>query len=171
MKGALAKREALGLTQAQTELQAPISGYLEAMVARPGDLLQAGQPVAKLIPDASPMVGVAFLEEKDRASVKVGDSTQLELEAYPPSEFGTLRGRILRISSDLASPYEVREALGEEAKLEAPAYRVDIEILPIRPKRLKGLPLHAGALFQARFILRRQRIIALVLEPLRRWLE
>jgi len=75
--GAQAKRDALDSSLRQTEIRAPIAGFLEAMVAKPGDLLQVGQPVAKLVPEDSPMQVVAFLAEKDRATVNVGDLTQL----------------------------------------------------------------------------------------------
>jgi len=48
---------------------------------------------------------------------------------------------------------------------------VELQILPQRPKRLRNVALRPGILLQARFVLRRQRIVTLVLDPLRRWLE
>lgn len=171
LSGSQSKRDALDSTLRQTRVLAPVAGFLEALVARPGDLLQPGQNIAKIIPDGSPLQVVAFLAEKDRAFVKPGDQVLLELDAYPFTEFGTLKGQVTRIGSDLASLYEVQEALGEAGKLETPGYRVEIELLPDRPKRLSGVKIRPGMLLQARFTLRRQRLITVVLEPLRRWLE
>jgi HlyD family secretion protein len=171
MQGAQTKREALESTLRQTEVLAPVDGFLEALVAKPGDLLQPGQPIAKLIPAGSPLLVVSFVAEKDRAYLKEGDEVALELEAYPYAEFGTLKGRISRIASDLASPHEVREALGEDAKLEAPSFRAEIALDGNRPRRMEAAILRPGMLLQARYTLRRQRIIVMVLEPLKRWFD
>lgn len=165
------KRDALDSSLRQGTVLAPVAGFLEALVAHPGDLLQPGQTIAKIIPDDSPLQAVAFLPEKDVGFVKVGDLVMLELQAYPFTEFGTLKGRVTRIGSDLASQYEIQEALGETGKLDSPGYRVEIELLPERTKRLSNVKIRPGMLLQSRFILRRQRLIAVVLEPLRRWLE
>ena len=155
----------------QSKFIAPPDRSLEALVAQPGDVIQLGQSVAKVIPECSPLQVVAFLAEKDRHEVNPSTIVNLELNSYPSSEYGTLRGRVLRIGSDLASPFEVQDVLGVEARLDAPSYRVDIEILQDRPKRLWNVALHPGMQCQVRFILRRQRLITLVLDPLRQWLE
>lgn len=165
------KRDALDSTLRQATVLAPVAGFLEALVAHPGDLLQPGQTIAKIIPEDSPLQVVAFLPEKDRGFVKAGDTVLLELQAYPFTEFGTLKGRVTRIGSDLASQYEIQEALGDAGKLDAPSYRVEIELLPDRTKRLSSVKIRPGMLLQSRFTLRRQRLITVVLEPLRRWLE
>ncbi|MBK8727131.1 MAG: HlyD family efflux transporter periplasmic adaptor subunit [Holophagaceae bacterium] len=171
VQGAQTKREALESSLQQTLVLAPVDGFLEALVAKPGDLVQPGQPIAKLIPAGSPLLVLAFVAEKDRAYLKPGDEVALELEAYPYAEFGTLKGRILRIGSDLASPHEVREALGEDAKLEVPSFRLEIGVEEPRPRRMQAATLRPGMLLQARYTLRRQRIIAMVLEPLKRWFD
>jgi len=171
LNGSQSKRDALDSSLRQTNVLAPVAGFLEALVARPGDLLQPGQTIAKIISEDSPLQVVAFLPEKDRAFVKSGDQVLLEMEAYLFTEFGTLKGRVTRIGSDLASQYEIQEALGETAKLDTPAYRVEIELRPERSKRLSGVKIRPGMLLSARFTLRRQRLITIVLDPLRRWLE
>lgn len=171
LQGAESRRKALDSTLSQMQVLAPVDGSLEALITKPGDLVQVGQTLAKLIPEGSPLQVVAFIPEKNRSFVKPGDGVLLELDAYPYAEFGTLKGKIRVIGSDLASPYEVREALGEEARLESPAVRVEIDILDERPSRLAKAVMRSGMLLQARFTLRRVRIITLVLEPLKRWLE
>lgn len=165
------KRDALDSSLRQTLVTTPVAGSLDALVSRPGDIIQPGQTIAKIIPSGSPLLVIAFLPEKDQAFVKVGDLVQLELEAYPFTEFGTLKGRVKRLGSDLASPHEVIEALGETAKLEGPCYRVEVELLPQRPKRLENVKIRPGMLLQTRFTLRRQALISVFLDPLKRWLE
>jgi len=114
---------------------------------------------------------VCFLPEKDRAFVKEGDAALLEMDQLPYAEFGTVRARVLRISSDLASPHELQDALGEGPALAAPSFRVELEITDAGAARKAKVPLRSGMLLNARFTLRRQRLITLVLEPLRKWLH
>lgn len=73
------------------------------------------------------------------------------------------------MNDDLASPYEIREALGEDQKLDAPAYRVELEITDASALELANVKLRTGMLMNVRYTLRRQRLITLVLDPLRRW--
>ncbi|HET9954833.1 MAG TPA: hypothetical protein VFQ61_10025, partial [Polyangiaceae bacterium] len=82
-----------------------------------------------------------------------------------------LSGRIARISSDLASPYELREAFGEGAQLPSPSYRVEMSVVDDDNLRRLSPRIRPGMLVTARFTLRRRTLVALVLDPLRRWLR
>lgn len=169
LRQALSKRDALQLSLAQAQVQAPADATLEALLVKPGDVIQAGQAIGRLVPKGSPLQVVAFLPEKDRAFVKAGDEARLELDQLPYTEFGTLRARVVRIAGDLASAQEIQEAMGEAGKLEGGNYRVELELEKLtRPIRA---PLRTGMLMNIRFTLRKQRPITLFLEPLRRWLD
>jgi multidrug resistance efflux pump len=163
------KREALNYLHGQTLVQAPEDGTVDALLVRPGEGIQANQVVGKLIPKGATLKVVAFLAEKDRAFVEPGQDVHLELDQLPYAEYGTLKGRITRISDDLASPAEIHEALGEEQKLDALSYRVELEITDRSALEAWKRQLRPGMLLDVRFALRRQRLIALVLDPLRRW--
>ena len=171
IQGAEARVEALTVLLGQTLLAAPEDGRVEAMLARPGEHVRAGQAICKLIPRQAQLQVVAFLPEKDRAFVRPGDLVHLELDQLPYAEYGTLRARVERISADLASPFEIHEALGEHAPPESATFRVELRLLDAAPAARAGVPLRSGMLLQARFTLRRQRLITLVLEPLRKWLR
>ena len=167
LRTAMSRREAIELSLEQLAVTAPTDGYLEAVLVRPGDVLQAGSPVGKLIPDAGVLQAVSFLPERDRAFINAGDRARIELEQLPSAEFGSLTGHVKRISSDLASPYEVKDAFGEEGAVQGPAYRVELTFdAPVRP-----LPLRPGMLLNVRYTLRRQRVISLVFQPLAKWLS
>jgi len=163
------KRDALVFLQGQTVVQAPEDGIVEALLVKPGEVVQVGQVVGKLIPQGAPLHVVSFLAEKDRAFVKAGDEVRLELEQLPYAEYGTLRAKVTRVSDDLASPYEIREALGEDQKLEVSTYRVELEITDAKALESANVKLRTGMLMSVRYTLRRQRLITLVLDPLRRW--
>jgi membrane fusion protein len=165
------REEAVAFALGQTLLGAPEDGMVEAMLVKPGEVVQAGQALCKLIPHRSPLHVVSFLDEKDRAFVKPGDLVHLELDQLPYAEYGTLLARVERISADLASPFELREALGDTPASGRPAFRVELRITEATAAAKAGVPLRSGMLLNARFTLRRQRLITLVLEPLRKWLR
>lgn len=169
VQNAESKRDGLAFVQGQTVLQAPEDGVVEALLVKPGEVVQAGQVVGKLIPQGAALQVVSFLAEKDRAFVKAGDEVHLELEQLPYAEYGTLRARVVRVNDDLASPYEIREALGEDQKLDGSTYRVELEITNANAIDSAKVKLRTGMLMNVRYTLRRQRLITLVLDPLRRW--
>jgi len=171
LSGAQNRRDSLALVRRQTLVEAPEDGTVEALLARLGEVVQAGQVVGKLIPRGSPLQVVSFLAERDRAFVKVDDEVHLELDQLPYAEYGTLRARVVRISDDLASPFEIREALGEDQKLDHPTYRVELEITDARAASAARVKLRTGMLMSVRYTLRRQKLVTLVLDPLRRWLR
>jgi multidrug resistance efflux pump len=144
---------------------------VEAMLVKPGEVIKTGQALCKLIPQKAPLEVVAFLEEKDRAFVRLGDEVRLELDQLPYAEYGTLRARIERVSDDLASVFELREALGDNLLPNVPTFRVALRLTDTRAVEKAGIPLRSGMLMNARFTLRRQRLITLVLDPLRKWLR
>jgi membrane fusion protein len=171
IQNAEVRTEALAFALGQTLLEAPEDSVVEAMLVKPGELVRAGQALCKLIPRHAPLHVVTFLEEKDRAFVKPGDEVQLELDQLPYAEYGTLRARVERISDDLASRFELHEALGDTPLPNLPTFRIELRITDARAVAKAGIPLRSGMLLNARFTLRRQRLITLVLDPLRKWLR
>jgi len=171
IQNAEVRTEALAFALGQTLLEAPEDSVVEAMLVKPGELVRAGQALCKLIPRHAPLHVVSFLEEKDRAFVKPGDEVQLELDQLPYAEYGTVRARVERISDDLASRFELHEALGDTPLPNLPTFRIELRITDARAVAKAGIPLRSGMLMNARFTLRRQRLITLVLDPLRKWLR
>jgi multidrug resistance efflux pump len=171
IQNAEVRAESLAFMLGQTRLEAPEDGMVEAMLVKPGEVVRTGQALCKLIPRNAPLHVVAFLEEKDRAFVKPGDEVKLELDQLPYAEYGTLRARIERISDDLAAPFELHEALGDNPLPNLPTFRVELRITDAKAVTKAGIPLRSGMLMNARFTLRRQRLITLVLDPLRKWLR
>ncbi|ETX03732.1 MAG: hypothetical protein ETSY1_46315, partial (plasmid) [Candidatus Entotheonella factor] len=156
----------------QTVIRAPQSGIVEALRVKPDDVVQAGNIVGKLVPDGVPQQVTAFIAEKDRAFLQLGASIRLEIDGLPSAEFGTIQGIITQIATDFTSTQDIRALIGDGPSLNGSHLRVDITLDTTDPHLPKMRPyLRSGAQLTAHFALRKRRILALVLAPLRRWLE
>jgi len=171
VRNTAAREEALALLHGQTVVRAPRDGVVEALGVQPGEVVQPGQVLGKLVALDAPLEVICFLPEKDRAFVRDGDEALLELDQLPYPEFGTLRVRVVRIGEDLASPFEGRESLGAAGAPDLPAFRVVLSLAGTRAADAARVRLRPGMLASARFTLRRRPLITLVLDPLRKWLR
>jgi multidrug resistance efflux pump len=165
------KRDALALMMRENVVEAPDAGMVEGLLVKVGEVVKAGQAVGEIVPVNSTLRAVCFLPERDRAFAKPGDEVQLELDQLPHAEYGALKAHVTRISDDLASPSEVAEAFGEGQKLTEPSYKVELAITDTSAADAAGVKLRTGSLLDARFTLRRLRLITLALSPLKRWLH
>jgi membrane fusion protein len=166
-----ARLEGLRISMKMLTIVATEAGYVEAVLVRPGDVLEAGVAIGRVVPDASPRRAVALIPERDRAFAEAGGTVQLEVEQLPYTEFGTLEGRIDRIAADVASAAEVRDVLGESEPLREPCYRVELTLFEgatfaaLRPR------LRPGMLVTARIPLRSRRAIGVLFDPFWRGLR
>jgi hypothetical protein len=56
--------------------------------------------------------------------------------------------------------------MGEGAKLDGPAYRVELQVIDAQER---GIRIRPGMLLNARLTLRSQRLISMIFQPLARW--
>jgi multidrug resistance efflux pump len=159
---AAAGRNAAHVPLGQLVVRAGATGTIESLAARAGDVVATGAPLGRIVPEDVPLRIVCFLRQDDRRFVHTGVVARIELDELPKVEFGTMPARVIGISRDLATDGDVHEVL---AGTDPPAavYRVELE--PLGNARA----LRAGMLLRARFVLRRERPLALLLAPLRRW--
>lgn len=92
-----AQRALLAQDQARlsnSTLTAPLSGVVLQRLAEPGDFLQAGQPVLELGSFAEVQVRIQ-VSDRDRSTFTLGQSVQVQLDAFPGETF---TGQVTRIS-------------------------------------------------------------------------
>src|SRR5260221_266243 len=159
---AAAGRSAARVPLGQLVVRAGASGTIESLAARAGDVVATGAPLGRIVPDDVPLRIVCFLRQDDRRFVRTGAVARIELDELPKIEFGTVPARVIGISRDLATDADVHEVLAGTDPLAA-GYRVELE--PLGNVRA----LRAGMLLRARFVLGRERPLALLFAPLRRW--
>lgn len=166
-----ARREALAFSLSQTRILAPEAGVIDGLHVQVGDMLSTGQNVGRLLTGGGSLKAFALLAERDGAQVRPGDTVRLEVDQYPFSDWGVLLATIQRVGESPAAVAEMREIFGEQLKIEGPAYLVELAIPSGQNRPVAKQSFQSGMSFRARFVLRRQRPISLLFEPLRRWVE
>ncbi|HEX5657860.1 MAG TPA: HlyD family efflux transporter periplasmic adaptor subunit, partial [Polyangiales bacterium] len=165
-RAALQRRNAAHMMLAQTELRAPRSGKLESLRAQPGQVVQQGEWIARVVAEELPHTIVAFAPERDLAFLRRGATARVEIDQLPIVEFGLAHATVTRVGGELAEDGELKAALGEAAP-HGPHVAVELA-LATQPARVAAL-LRPGTLVTARIALRERRLLAIVFEPLRRW--
>jgi HlyD family secretion protein len=116
-------------TLQKTTIYAPMSGIISALFVKKGERVvgtaqMAGTEIMR-VADMSKMKVDVEVGENDIPKVKIGDSTNVEVEAYPARIFKGLVSKISQSSNGLAS---MQSALG--ANDQVTNYTVSIELLP-----------------------------------------
>jgi hemolysin D len=140
-------------------LKAPVSGVVLSLEdINPGEVIESGKIVAEIAPNNVPLVLSAVLPNQEAGFVKPGMPVQIKLDAYPYQDYGLVSGTVTKLSEDSKPD----EKLGE-------VYRVEIQ-LEENHVTDKHQPIYfkAGQTATADIITRRQRIIDVVLDPIRK---
>jgi HlyD family secretion protein len=77
----------------ETVVRAPAAGVIESMDLRPGDLVAANQPVAKILEPSQLWVRV-YVPEPQLGRVRIGQKAALTVDTFPKREFP---GRVVEI--------------------------------------------------------------------------
>jgi adhesin transport system membrane fusion protein len=153
----------------QIEIRAPSAGRVESLLVGANAIIAAGQVLAHIVPRAAPQTVVAFLPARDTAFVRVGAIANVEVESLPVSEFGRASAKVTRISTDVARPEEVTAALGL-ASTEA-LVRVELVMEEDQAYHSMREHLRSGDRVLVRLQRRQRRIIALLFDFARKWVE
>ena len=151
-------------------VNAPESGRLESVLVRSGQVVQAGQHLARIVPQGKPSSAVVFAPAKDASFLRAGTTATLEFPSLSTSEFGKARAKVRRVATDVALPAEVNEVLGGESETAASGLvRVELEIVPDETWRKMQPLLGSGARVIARLETRQRRILTLFFDFLNEW--
>jgi adhesin transport system membrane fusion protein len=86
----------------QTELFAPVAGIVNNIrVTTVGGVVRAGDTVLELLPTSGRLLAEAKVSPTDIAFVEIGQSANINLDAYDSSIFGSMKGQVIYISPDV----------------------------------------------------------------------
>ncbi|WP_334043060.1 HlyD family secretion protein [Burkholderia ambifaria] len=147
-------------------LRAPQSGVIAALLAKPGQVVNAGQSVASLLPQGAPLEAQLMVPSRAIGFVRPGARVVLRYEAYPFQKFGQQFGRVIEVSRTALTPQEAATLTGRTDVREQ-LYRVTVA-LDRQDVIAYGRhePLRPGMALEADVLMDRRRLIEWVLEPL-----
>ena len=142
----------------QTFLYAPVAGTVTALkVHNSGEVTQPGQTVAEIAPASAPLVLSALLPSREAGLVRKGMSVQIKLDAFPYQDYGTISGTVNSISPDAENNEHMGAVYQVEIALDRHSITHDHQTIPFK----------AGQTASAEIIVQQQRIIDVLLEPIR----
>lgn len=154
-------------TRARAELvvAAPVSGVVATQLARPGQAVQAGQPLFSVLPEEGRLEAELLVPSRAVGFISPGDRVMLRYHAFPYQKFGHQQGTVARISRSALGPGELA-ALSGTTQAPEPFYRVTVA-LPAQGVLAYGQaePLRPGMLLDADILGDERRLIEWLLEP------
>ena len=148
-------------TRRELAVVAPLAGVVAAQLAKPGQAVQAGQPLLSVLPGDGRLEAELLVPSRAIGFIAPGDAVLLRYQAYPYQKFGHHTGKVTRISRSALSSAE----LGTQAQ--EPFYRV---VVALRAQTVqaygKAERLKPGMVLDADILGEKRSLIEWVFEPL-----
>lgn len=160
--------QALIESEAKREIvvTAPETGVATAVIAEPGQMIDAAHPVASIVPDGAHWQANLFVPSAAVGFAHVGDAVLVRYQAYPYQKFGQYRARVTSIARTALSTAELSTS-GAPAAREGSFYRITAALASEHVTAYgKPQPLQAGMALKADILQERRRLYEWVLEPL-----
>ena len=163
---------AVGQEQVQVQangalvLKAPVDGMVATRMTKPGQAIQAGQPVLSVLPADGRLEAELLVPSRAIGFIVPGEEVMLRYQAYPYQKFGHQRGTVKQISRSALTSSELGVLIGNAQQGE-PYYRVTVALArqDITADG-KPEPLKTGMLVDAEILGEKRWLIEWVLDPL-----
>ena len=168
------RRDLAVLEQEQVETQArgalavvaPVAGVVSAQIAKPGQSVQAGQPLLSLLPGEGVLEAELLVPSRAVGFIEPGDRVLLRYQAYPYQKFGHHEGAVTTISRSALGSGELGALVGNSQAGE-PLYRVTVALAQQAVTAYGNEELlKPGMLLDADVLGERRRLIEWIFEPL-----
>jgi adhesin transport system membrane fusion protein len=104
----------------RTIIRAPMEGIVSRLNFRtPGGFVNSGDVMLELVPTGEALIVEAKIMPQDISRIRVEDDVRIRLSAYDSAKYGSVDGRVLRISAD---------AVVDDKNQGASHYLVDVAI-------------------------------------------
>ena len=104
----------------RTVIRAPMEGIVSRLNFRtPGGFVNTGDVMLELVPTGEALIIEARIMPQDISRIRLDDAVRIRLSAYDSAKYGTVDGRVLRVSPD---------AIVDERNQGASHYVVDVAI-------------------------------------------
>jgi adhesin transport system membrane fusion protein len=85
----------------RTQVRSPVKGIINRVNFRTiGGFVQPGDVIAELVPIGDDLIVEGNIDPKDIAYINPGQDVRISLTAYDASRYGTIDGKVLKVSAD-----------------------------------------------------------------------
>ncbi len=162
----------LNQERVQTQMQgalavtAPVDGVVATQMIKPGQAVQAGEPLLSLLPGDGKLEAQLLVPSHAIGFIEPGDQVLLRYQAYPYEKFGHQLGKVVQVSRSALSSGELGALIGNAQQGE-PFYRVTVELAQ-QSVMAYGKPeaLKPGMLLDADILGEKRGLIEWIFEPL-----
>lgn len=145
---------------------APVGGVIATQMVKPGQGVQAGQPLMSLVPGDGRLEAELLVPSRAIGFIEPGDKVLLRYQAFPYQKFGHQEGRVASISRSALTTGELGALVGNATQSE-PFYRVTVSLTRQAITAYgKQETLKPGMLLDADILGEKRRLIEWVFEPL-----
>ena len=147
-------------TRRELAVVAPLAGVVATQLVKPGQAVQAGQPLLSVLPGDGALEAELLVPSRAIGFIEPGDEVLLRYQAFPYQKFGHHTGRVVRISRSVFSPGE------PGAQTREPSYRVVVALNAQTVQAYgKAERLKPGMLLDADILGEKRRLIEWLFEP------
>lgn len=145
---------------AALDLRAPDDGTVHELALHTvGAVVQAAQPLMKLVPSDAVLEVEAKVLNRDIGFVEVGQEVQVKLDAFTFTKYGTVPGRVAAISSDAVPDEQLGPVYHVRVALDRQEMEIDGRTAALSPGMTATVDIHTG----------RRRLIDYLLAPIKRY--
>ena len=147
-------------------ISAPVAGVVATQIVKPGQAIQAGQPLLSVLPDDGRLEAELLVPSRAIGFIEPGDRVLLRYQAFPYQKFGHQLGEVTQISRSALSSSELNALVGRSSDRES-LYRVTVKLMRQKLTAYgRPEPLKPGMLLEADILGERRRLIEWIFEPL-----
>lgn len=143
-------------------LESPTNGTVQGIASNTiGGVLTKAQTVMTIVPDNTPLIIEAYLNNKDIGFVKKGQEVRIKLDAFSYQKYGTINGKITKVSPDAYEDEKMGLVYKISIQMEKSNLKVEGQEIQLSPGMAVVAEIKTG----------KRRIIEFFLEPVLRSLD
>lgn len=138
------------------ELRSPVNGVVFDLQAKSqGFVANSSEPILRVVPNEN-LVASVYITNRDIGFVQPGMVTDVKIESFPESEFGSIKGKLVAIGSDALAPTQERPFYAFPAKIQ-----LDSQSLLTNGRKL---PLQSGMSVNCNIKVRKRTVLSIFLD-------
>jgi multidrug efflux pump subunit AcrA (membrane-fusion protein) len=135
------------------ELRSPVDGIVFDLQAKSqGFVANSAEPILKIVPNEN-LVASVYLTNRDIGFVYPGMETDVKIESFPESEFGSIKGKLVWVGSDALPPTQERPYYAFPAKIQLERQALNING--------KEVPLQSGMSVNSSIKVRKRTVLSM----------